>query len=55
MRYGRVAIIGAIYNPTGYEPEGWWYLPLWVDNPDCPWMVGKDDGHYWHEQWLKAA
>jgi hypothetical protein len=55
MRYGRAIIIGAIHNPAMYEPQGWWYLPLWTDNPECPWMIGRDDGNFWHEHWLKAV
>jgi hypothetical protein len=55
MQYGRAVIIGMIYNPTEYEPLGWWYLPLWTENHECPWMVGKDDGHYWHETQIKTV
>jgi len=40
--------------PREYEPLGWWYLPLWTENHECPWMVGKDDGHFWHETQIKT-
>ena len=55
MQHTRAVIIGMAFNLTGYEPSGWWYLPQWVDNPQSPWMVGRDDGHFWHERWIKAV
>jgi hypothetical protein len=53
MHYSRAIIIGMMHDPYGYEVNGWWYLPAWIDNPQCPWMNGRDDGHFWHESYLK--
>ncbi len=55
MHYSRAIIIGMMHDPYDYEPSGWWYLPAWIDNPQCPWMNGRDDGHFWHESYLKPA
>lgn len=45
-------VIGMLYSPEGHEP-GWWYLPRWIEHPQC-WIVGKDDGNYCSEDQLQA-
>lgn len=55
MHYSHAIVIGMMYDPHGYEPGGWWYLPAWINNPGCPSIDGLDDGNFWHESYLESV
>ena len=54
-REERGLIIGLFYQSQADNGEpGWRYSLRWSWVPNCPDVVGTDDGTQWHEEWLEA-
>lgn len=54
LRDNRATIVGMAYEPTGYNGSGWHYWHRWLDFPECPYMVGEDEGDFFSEDQFEA-
>lgn len=54
LSHNRATIVGMAYEPQGYSGSGWWYWHRWLDFPECPYMVGQDEGDFCPEEQFQA-